>query len=112
MKKNKTYLLIAFSLLYACSGVAQIIDYEAANEHFKFGNYLDALKLYSKLVERNYTPNQINGNIIIALPLGDESVTIEATEYQFPTENITIAGQSDFVTSMTKQFIVHHKRIK
>ena len=56
--------------------------------------------------ERNYTPNQINGKIIIALPRGDYSVTIEAPGYQFTTENITIAGKSDFATSISKQFIV------
>lgn len=56
--------------------------------------------------ERNYTPNQINGGIIITLPQGEYNITIKATGFQFPTEKITIAGKSDFVTSMSKQFIV------
>mgnify|MGYP001306331034 CR=1 FL=1 len=56
--------------------------------------------------ERNYTPNSINGGIIIALPQGNYTITITATGYQFPPENITIAGRSNFITSMSKQFIV------
>ena len=56
--------------------------------------------------ERNYTPNQINGGIIITLPKGNYSIAIKAPGYQFPKENITITGKSDFIKSMSKQFIV------
>lgn len=53
MRNIKTYLLIVFTLLITSSSVAQVFDSGLADEYFKFGNYIDALNLYSKYVERD-----------------------------------------------------------
>jgi len=56
--------------------------------------------------ERNYTPNSVNGKVIITLPQGKYTITIDAPGYLFPPENIIIAGRSSFIPSISKQFIV------
>lgn len=59
--------------------------------------------------ERNYIPNSTNGGVIITLPEGSYSITIKSPGHEFPKEEILIKGKSDFVPSMTKNFIVTPK---
>lgn len=56
--------------------------------------------------KRKYTPKSLNGDLIITLPPGDFTVIINAPGYKFPTEKIIIAGKSDFIPFITKNFIV------
>ena len=56
--------------------------------------------------KRNYTPNSLTGDIIITLPQGKYTILIDAPGYKFPVEKITIAGKSDFISMMSKKFIV------
>ena len=56
--------------------------------------------------ERNYTPNSINGEIVITLPQGNYTILIDAPGYKFPEEKITIKGKSDFISMMSKKFVV------
>ncbi|MGB0882157.1 MAG: tetratricopeptide repeat protein [Vicingaceae bacterium] len=56
--------------------------------------------------ERNYTPNSINGGVIITLPEGNYTASVNAKGYEILNEKITIKGKSDFVPSMSKIFTV------
>lgn len=56
--------------------------------------------------ERNYTPNSINGDIVITLPQGKYTIQIDAPGYKYPEEKITITGKSDFIPFMSKKFIL------
>lgn len=53
MKNLKGYILILSSLLFLCEISAQRPDPEDAKEHFKFGNFIDALPIYEQLAEKD-----------------------------------------------------------
>jgi hypothetical protein len=47
------YILLLFCFSLTFNGFSQKADPEDAAEHFKFGNYIDALIVYKKLIEKN-----------------------------------------------------------
>ena len=53
MNTLKHYILGLLFLLIISSFNAQRADPEDAKEHFKFGNYIDALPIYKKLIEKD-----------------------------------------------------------
>ena len=53
MKTIKLYILSLLSILIMQSAIGQRADPDDANEHFKFGNYIDALVVYKKLIEKD-----------------------------------------------------------
>ncbi len=53
MKTNKLHILIIFSFIFISSAIAQRADPDDAKEHFKFGNFIDALPIYEQLVEKD-----------------------------------------------------------
>ena len=53
MKTIKLYILVILSVLFINSVSGQRADAGDAKEHFKFGNFLDALPVYEKLIEKD-----------------------------------------------------------
>ena len=53
MKVIKAFILLIFSVFLINCSFAQRPDAAAAEEHFKYGNYIDALKVYKKLIEKD-----------------------------------------------------------
>ncbi len=53
MKKTKYYILSILSFCFVFNGFAQRADPADAEEHFKFQNYIDALIVYKKLIEKD-----------------------------------------------------------
>ncbi|MBL4592927.1 MAG: PD40 domain-containing protein [Flavobacteriales bacterium] len=53
MKTIKLYILGILSMLLMHSAIAQRAVPEDAKEHFKYGNYIDALKVYVKLMDKD-----------------------------------------------------------
>jgi tetratricopeptide (TPR) repeat protein len=49
----KKYILLLFCFSFTFNGFSQRADPEDAAEHFKFGNYIDALIVYKKLIEKD-----------------------------------------------------------
>ncbi len=53
MKNISVYIIIISAVLISTFGYAQKADPADAEEHFKFGNYIDALIVYKKLIEKD-----------------------------------------------------------
>jgi len=56
--------------------------------------------------ERHYTPNSKNGSLLITLLPGSYTVMIDAPGFAPKSEQLLIKGKSDFIPSMSKEFIV------
>jgi tetratricopeptide (TPR) repeat protein len=79
---KKLYILSIFSVFLIQSSSAQKAIPEDANEHFKYGNYLDALNIYKKLIEKY--PKKIDypykAGLCILLTEGDKTEAIKYLE--------------------------------
>lgn len=53
-----------------------------------------------------YIPNARNGKFVMTLAPGIYEISIDATGYQFYTEDLKILGKSDYVPMMKKVFYV------